>query len=154
MSDAMNPQDTERLIKLLSEQRDLYVRLRELSEQQRSLISGDHPEQLLNILRERQTLVGALARLNEQLAPFRRNWDGMYRSLPTAQRHQANELLQEINGLLRLILRTDQEDSALLSARKQTVAGQIRDLGGGQSANNAYARHATGPSTPSADVTG
>ena len=57
-------------------------RLRELSDQQRTLITGDRPELLLNILRERQTLVGALARLNERLAPFRRNWEGLYAGFP------------------------------------------------------------------------
>lgn len=153
MDNANEPQEPQRLVALLTEQRDLYLRLRELSEQQRSLISSDRPEQLLNILRERQTLVGALARLNDQLAPFRRNWEGMYNSLPTDLRDQANNLLQEINGLLRLILRTDQEDSALLSARKQTVGDRIRDLADGQSANAAYGRQATPPAR-SADVTG
>jgi len=147
--------DPKRLIALLSEQRDLYHRLRELSEQQRSLISGDRPEQLLNLLRERQTLVGALARLNDQLAPFRRQWEGLYRGLPDELRDQANNLLQEINGLLRVILKTDQEDSALLSARKQSVGQAVAKLAGGQSANAAYARQAAErPGPHAADVTG
>ena len=148
-------QDAARLIDLLGQQRDLYQRLRELSEQQRTLITGDKPEMLLNILRERQVLVSALARLNEQLAPFRRNWEGMYSGLPSDLRDQANTLLREINGLLRVILRTDQEDSALLSARKQVVGQQIGQLSGAQSANTAYARRsAAGGTTRSADVTG
>lgn len=156
MSSGNERHDPRRLLALLGEQRDLYVRLRELSEQQRSLISSDRPEQLLNILRERQTLVGALARLNEQLAPFRRDWDSLYRSLPDDQRRQANNLLQEINELLRKILKTDQEDSALLSARKQAVAERIRDVSGGQSANRAYGQQGrpAPAAPPAADVTG
>ena len=54
---AHESQEPKRLITLLSEQRELYQRLRDLSERQRSLISSDRPEQLLSILRERQTLV-------------------------------------------------------------------------------------------------
>ncbi|MFH1745709.1 MAG: flagellar export chaperone FlgN [Planctomycetota bacterium] len=154
MSHPNEQQDSKRLINLLTQQRDYYLRLRELSEQQRTLISGGRPDQLLNILRERQTLVGSLARLNEQLAPFRRNWEGTYAGLPDDQRAQANNLLQEINNLLRVILRTDQEDSALLSARKQSVGQEIGAVSNGRAANTAYARQDSGPTSRSADVTG
>jgi hypothetical protein len=143
-----------RLVELLTQQRDLYRSLRELSEQQRALISGDRPEMLLRILRERQDLVTGLARLNEELGPYRRNWDAVHASLPEAQRGVASGLLQEINGLLRVILRTDQEDGALLSARKQAVGTQIGDMTGGQAANAAYARQARSTVPPSAGVTG
>lgn len=147
--------DPNLLITLLEQQRDMYLRLRELSDKQRSLIAGDRPELLLGILRDRQDLVTSLARLNDQLGPFRRNWDGLYAALPADRRTHASGLLQEINGLLRVILRTDQEDGALLSVRKQAVAANIADLSGGRTANSAYARHAgptTGPSA--ADMTG
>jgi flagellar biosynthesis/type III secretory pathway chaperone len=155
MSEGKNVRDPEQLLRLLTEQRDLYVRLRELSEQQRTLISSDRPEQLLNILRERQSLVGALARLNEQLAPFRRDWEGLYARLPNDCRERANTLLGEVNALLRVILQADKEDSAMLSARKQDVAERIRGVSDAQSANSAYARQA-GPAAarPAADLTG
>lgn len=145
--------DAKRLIELLSRQRELYRSLRALSEQQRSLISGDRPERLLTILRERQDLVSSLARLNEDLGPFRRNWDAMHAALPEAERAQASELLHEINGLLRVILRTDQEDGALLAARKQAVAAAITDVAGGRTANAAYARQANPTGAASADST-
>jgi hypothetical protein len=147
--------DPNRLITLLEQQRDMYLKLRELSDKQRSLIAGDRPELLLGILRDRQDLVTALARLNDQLGPFRRNWDALYAALPEDRRTHASGLLQEINGLLRVILRTDQEDGALLSVRKQAVAASIADLSGGRTANTAYARH-TGPTSgpAAADITG
>lgn len=152
---AHQSQDPTRLIALLVEQRELYQRLRDLSERQRSLISSDHPEQLLSILRDRQTLVAALAKLNQQLAPFRRNWDVLYQGLPADLRSEANKLLQDINGLLRVILKTDQEDTALLAARKQSVGQGLREVDGGQTANTAYARQAGAPTlAPGADVTG
>lgn len=143
------------LIELLREQRDLYLRLQELSERQRTLISGDRPELLLNILRDRQSLVAALAAVNEKLSPYRRNWQSVYETLPIVTRHTATELLEEINGMLQVILQADQEDQALLSARKQAVAQSLNDVSGGRAANAAYARQggqATGGGR--ADVTG
>ena len=144
-----------KLVELLKEQRDLYVRLQELSERQRTLISGDRPELLLNILRDRQTLVAALAKVNERLSPYRRDWQQVYDKLPTATREAASELLNEINGMLQVILRTDQEDQALLAARKQAVARALGDVSGGQVANSAYASRTEADSGGgTADVTG
>jgi hypothetical protein len=149
------PVAPERLIKLLREQRDLYRRLQDLSERQRNLISGDRPELLLNVLRDRQTLVIALAKVNEQLSPYRRNWQSVYESLPEVTRHTAAGLLDEIDGMHQGIVKTDEEDQALLSARKQTVAHSLNDVSGGRLANTAYARHGgSAGQAGAADMTG
>jgi hypothetical protein len=154
MEEQLTQLDSEHLIQLLTQQRDLYRSLRALSEKQRAMISGDRPELLLNILQDRQDLVTSLARLNEALGPFRRNWEKLYAALPEQQRQRASEVLQEINALLRTILRTDQEDGALLSARKQSVSQDIAGLASGQTANAAYARQGGAASAKSSDVTG
>ena len=154
MNDASIPDSPSHLIDLLREQRDLYQQLQNLSERQRRLISGDRPELLLNILRDRQTLVTQLARVNEQLSPYRNHWQDIYSQLPKAQRDLASKLLSEINGMLELILEADQEDQALLSARKQAVASAISDVTGGQAANEAYGRHTRRGGQGAADITG
>jgi len=141
------------LIPLLKEQRDLYLKLKDLSDRQRDTIAGDRPEQVLNILRDRQQLVTALSKVNEKLSPIRRNWQEIYEQLPEVTRHTAQGLLNEINGMLQVILRTDQEDQALLSARKQAVARSLSSVADGRTANAAYARQ-TGVGGGSADIKG
>lgn len=154
MNDSVAQLAPEGLIRLLREQRDLYQRLKQLSEQQRRLISGDRPELLLSILRDRQQLVTALARVNEQLAPYRRNWQSICQTLPEVTRHTASALLEEINGMLQVILRTDDEDQSLLSARKQMVARALNEVADGQAANTAYARQSGPAPRGAADLTG
>ena len=139
MSESIERLDAERLMELLSRQRELYLGLRSLSDRQGTLITGDQPELLLNILRDRQQYVTALAENNRQLAPYRQNWSEVYGSLPEAQRERASALLEEINGMLSIILETDKRDSALLSARKQSVSQSLQNLSDGRSANQAYA---------------
>ena len=121
MDGTMQPTSADALLGFLREQRDLYQKLRDLSDRQRDLIAGDRPEQLLNILRDRQHLVTALAKVNEKLGPYRRDWRRVYEALPENDQQRASALLEEINGTLQVILKTDQEDQALLSARKQVV---------------------------------
>ncbi|MGE0480452.1 MAG: flagellar export chaperone FlgN [Phycisphaerae bacterium] len=155
MQELRPAENADTLIALLTEQRDLYGQLRALSERQRELIVGDRPELLLNILHDRQTLVAALVRLNDQLAVYRRRWDEVYAALPVETRDRASTLLRDINALLGVILRVDQEDGALLSARQQAVGRELNELTGGQSANAAYARQSSGaPTALSADLKG
>ncbi|QOJ14277.1 MAG: flagellar protein FlgN [Planctomycetia bacterium] len=151
--------DPRSVIALLTEQRRLYTELRTLSQRQRGLISGDQPEELLNVLRDRQSLVAALARLNHDLAPFRRNWEATYSALPEGDRTQAAELLSDVSALLRTILQSDQEDGALLAARKQLVARELAEIDSTRTAASAYGRQAAagaspGGSTLKADLAG
>jgi hypothetical protein len=133
---------SERLIRLLTQQRDLYERLRLLSERQQNLISGDRPEALLSILEERRQIVTQLAELNGHLAPFRQEWNGLYDALEPDVQQQASRLLEQINGMLKVILDTDERDGRMLAARKQSVGQALSATAGGRSVHQAYARQA------------
>lgn len=146
--------DPDHLVTLLTRQRDLYSALRGLSERQRSTLGDDRAEQLLDILRQRQDIVSALASLNDELGPYRRNWDAAFNGLPEPQRATVARLHGEINALLRVILKTDQEDAALLAARKGAVSAQLADLGGARAASAAYARTGSSGAPLSADIRG
>lgn len=146
MLDSAAAVDAEKLIQLLEEQRDLYMRLRDLSQRQRALITGDRPEALLDILRDRQTSVVALARINASLSPYRRDWEATYMRLDESLRDRVGDLLGEINGALQSILKSDQEDGALLAARKQTVGAAIENIADTRRVNAAYAKNASGSS--------
>ena len=154
MRETSGAADSERLIKLLSRQRVLYQKLKELSERQRGMISGDRADLLLGILQERQGHVNELVLLNQQLSPFRRDWDQTLASLADDARQVVSKLLAVINTLLSGILATDKEDGALLSARKQMVASELSGLSGGRIANQCYARSMPASGTSSADLTG
>lgn len=141
------------VVTLLTLQRDLYSRLRGLSEQQRNLIETDRPEVLLQILTERQSIVNRLARLNEQLAPMRRTWDVTFAALPPETRSEVTGLLAEINTLLRSILTSDESDTAMLAARKHAIGSELQAIESRRSVAGAYSRSA-GPASTSADLSG
>lgn len=142
------------IVELLAEQCGLYRRLRELALRQRGLIAGDRPDALLAVLQERQELVRAVTRINERLAPLRREWDARLAELPPDARRRAGELLDEMQTLLGRIIDDDRQDGALLAARKQVVADVLSGLSGGRAAQDGYARGAARPKAGSADWTG
>ena len=79
---------------------------------------------------------------------------GTYGALPERERAKAGEILDDINNMLQVILKADREDSALLSARREIVSAELKDVGDAHSANAAYARQARGQGRPSADLSG
>ena len=146
--------DAAALIDLLRQQSEMYDRLRDLSERQRNLISGESPEMLLEILRDRQTLVMSLARINEALSPYRRDWESTYSRLDSETRSAVGGLLDGINATLQAILRTDREDGALLAARKRAVGRAMDEVADNRAANAAYSTQSARSSSGRADVTG
>jgi hypothetical protein len=89
--------------------------------------------------------VAQLAELNAQLAPFRQEWNGLYDALPPDVQRQAGALLEQINGMLRVILAGDERDGRMLAARKQSVGQQLAASAGGRTAHQAYASQALPP---------
>ena len=146
--------DAERLIDLLRQQNELYEKLRGLSQRQRSLISSERPEMLLELLRDRQSLVMGLARVNEQLSPYRRDWESTYSRLDGPAREAVGSLLAGINSTLQAILRADREDGALLAARKRAVGRAMDEVADNRAANVAYAAQPNRVGSGQADVTG
>lgn len=133
---------SERLVRLLEEQRDCYDRLRRLAERQRRLISDQDPESLLRILAERQRLVDRLGELGKELQPYRQEWANTYTQMHAERRRHVRGLLDEINTLLGAILISDAEDSRLLAARKQTVRDRLKQTASARTAGAAYATQA------------
>lgn len=142
------------IIALLTLQRDLYRRLSELGQSQRTLIADNQPEVLLQTLTERQSLINRLARLNAQLGPYRRTWDATYAGLQADQRTTVNDLLDDINQMLRSILQNDREDTQRLAAQKESAGAALRDVKTHTNATAAYGAPSTASTTIAPDVTG
>lgn len=139
---AEGPGSTD-VLELLRVQRDLCRRLQSCASTQRSLITGDQPEKLLEVLGERQRLLDRLILVGDQLRPFQKSWTAVRGQLPPAQSVEADALVNEVNVLLGGILRADEADAQLLSARKSATADEIRQVGHGRQAGAAYAAATT-----------
>ncbi|MBN2559358.1 MAG: hypothetical protein JXQ75_00305 [Phycisphaerae bacterium] len=130
--------DATRLVELLKHQDALYRRLRVLADRQKSLVAEDDARPLLSLLAERQKLVDGLVGLNAKLAPYRKEWTGVYGSLDEPTRGQVAELLERANSALGAVLRGDQRDTAALSAKRQDMVGRVAAMDSGSRAKAAY----------------
>jgi flagellar biosynthesis/type III secretory pathway chaperone len=131
--------DATELIQLLAAKRDQCRALRGLVDQQRQAITGDKPERLLEVLSRRKVILNRLGELAQSLRPYQAEWADVRRRLPEDVRQQVDALVNEINAVLGDILRADEEDTKMLSARKSSTAQQLSSLNAGRKVGSAYA---------------
>ena len=126
------------LIDLLTQQRDVYVQLKGLSDQQAPLIAGGAGEQLLAVLSQRQRLVDALGCLNEELTGCGQRLGELIATLPEAQRDRLRSLMEQVDSLLKAINEQDDRDHHELQAFQQKIASEMNQVSRVGAALNAY----------------
>lgn len=134
-----------KLIQLLTQQQLLYRQLQQLAHKQSELVDGQDPETLLRVLAGRQRLITRLAAIDRDLKPIREDWKHISNMLPTEQRQQAQELVENVQAILRDILARDESDSRKLNSQQQQVTVELRTIRQGKQAHNAYAAAPTEP---------
>ncbi len=114
------------VVSMLRKQASLFSRLEGFARRQRMLVVQEDTRPLLALLAERQKLSLELARVSQQLAPVRENWNSYRESLSVAERGEAAGLLDEIRDSLSRVIQSDEEDARSLGVRKQMVRQSLQ----------------------------
>jgi len=128
----------EEVLRLLEEQAELYEQLASLAGRQRTLITTENAEPLLELLAERQQLTSRIARLADRLKPVREQWPAYRDRLAPAQQQRADHLLLSVQQRLDRVMASDEQDAKLLMARKEAAAGVLRGTHASRAALAAY----------------
>jgi flagellar biosynthesis/type III secretory pathway chaperone len=135
-----------RLRRLLTEQEELYESLERLAKGQSALIADGDAPGLLSILAERQTVLTALQRSNDEMAPFRERWNDLMQELPDAERGTLADRVESIAMRIERIAASDEADREALTARRVEVSDRLTDVTRSKSAVSAYGNpQARGP---------
>lgn len=133
-----NATDVRTVVDLLGRQKELYARLKALSDAQRTAITGNEPEKLLGVLGARQQIIDQLDQSTEGLRSFQQDWPALRKQMSPQDVEVIDGLLAEVNALLKAILATDQADGELLAARKGATARELSAVRTGRQADAAY----------------
>jgi len=131
-------------VRLLERHRGLLGQIDALSHRQRSLIDADDAEGLLQVLRDRQSLIDALLGEQTMVDRMREDWRRVESSLPEECVETVRERLESIASLHDAISQRDEQDQASLRRRRDQVASELADLGVSRRALGAYG----GPPAP------
>ncbi len=131
-------------IEALREQLALYQKLQRLCAIQREYVQQNQIEEFVSILEVRGGLLGDIGRLEEIIAPLKRNWPTESATMNEAIRAEVQSMLAEAKSLLAEITQSDQDDVLLLQQRKLNVGKQIAATSTAKKVNTRYAANAYG----------
>ena len=131
-----------RLQRALDDQQERYEQLRDLSVRQGELIRSMDTDGLLRILARRQVLVDQINEANQEIEPFRKEWDRLVEGLPDQHRDRLRRRIESLEEVVNEIVRRDEEDKTLLENQRTRVASEMETVNRSRSAMNAYQRTA------------
>ncbi len=135
--------DVDELIDLLNRQLDQCSLLQALMHRQRSAITADEPQRLLEVLEQRRSILETLGEVSGRLRVYQADWSRVCAQLADTDRRRVDSLAREVNEKLAGILKTDEEDARLLAARQSLMKQEMSELKTGRQAGTAYAASGT-----------
>ncbi|MHB8902361.1 MAG: hypothetical protein ACYC6Y_26680, partial [Thermoguttaceae bacterium] len=123
---AMTPMETDTLFELIRQKRDLLLSLRNMGRRQLELVAEGEMASLLDVLAEKQRVLGSLQRVERGLDPFR-NQDPDSRIWRNAEaRAGCSRLLDECQSLLRETVEQERQSEAALTVRRDEAAVRLQ----------------------------
>lgn len=144
--------DEQSVIDALTEQVACYRRLAKLADVQHEHVQQGRTEELLQVLRSRETVLSQAAGFEEVVGPAKKRWAEFAGSLGSAARANAEMLLAETRRLLELITTADRNDAMVLQQRKLSLGRQIQQAAAARALNRNYAAAAYGKRGPGVDL--
>src|SRR3954466_15451823 len=144
--------DDNPIIAALEEQGECYRRLAKLAQVQRVHVQQSQTEALLDVLKNRQTELTQIARLEHQIAPAKKAWPQFVGALAGERRARAEGLMAETRRLLEEITAADKDDVLVLQQRKLSLGRQINQASAAKQVNRNYAAAAYGPRASTMDL--
>jgi hypothetical protein len=140
------------IILALEQQVTCYRRLAKLAEAQHDHVQQSRMEALLDVLRNRQTVLDELTRLEQVIGPAKRRWQEFLGEIGSDQRGRAENFMGESRRLLEQITTADQHDALVLQQRKLNLGKQITQASAAKQINRTYAASAYGTRPARMDV--
>lgn len=112
--------------------------LLKLSLQQQDLIEQDDYTQLLDVLGQKQRLLGQLDQYTRQLPQLWEKWKADRDQLPTDQRETCETILQQSEAVLSALLQNEDTSTQSMVDRRNQTREQLKSLNQGGRVGEAY----------------
>jgi chorismate mutase len=142
----------DQTLAMLQEQLDCYKRLAKLAGTQHEHVQNSRTEELLTVLTQRQEVIDQLARLEEIIAPVKKEWNDYLGTLPADDRDRAAKVMEESRRLLEQITNNDKDDAMVLQQRKFRLGREINQASSARQFNRSYAAAAYARPKTAVDV--
>jgi uncharacterized protein YukE len=132
---------TEMLLKNLRAEIDLYHQIMERTRQQRKALDETDIRQLLECVREKETLIGQIKKLDESLVPYREEWKKRKNEMSEYSRKQCEKYVTELNTILENLMQLENENEKLLADRVKKLEKDLENIQKGKQAHKSYLKN-------------
>jgi hypothetical protein len=140
------------VIEALAEQVACYRRLAKLAQIQHEHVRQSRTEQLLDVLKARQEVLGQISNHERIVGPVKRQWPEYLGTLAAPDRARAETLMAETRTLLQQITAADRDDALVLQQRKLSLGREINRTTAARQVNRTYVTAAYGRPRSRVDV--
>lgn len=143
----MSPCGQSEFLHIFKVRREYCQALLELSRQQRELIDTDDYPQLLELLGQKQRLLGRLEELGKLRPRLWEEWHDERERLDSDSRADCDRVLADAEAVLSQLLDEENASTNLLSRRRDETQRQLQAISAGAQAHSAYHDNLS-PATP------
>jgi hypothetical protein len=126
------------ILKVLKERRTHCRELLDLSRRQSRIIEANDYTSLLNILGQKQRLLGRLDDLKRRHPELGRQWETLRDAGPEPIRRECDEVISEIEAILAELMQTEKDGADELSQRRDATRRQLESIAQGIHINETY----------------
>ena len=141
------------LIELLERQDELVTRLGALADQQAELVQSRRTDALLALLAERQRIIEAFTRAQDELGAMSEDIETRLESVDDERRTRVQTLIADIGDRLAQVMQRDERDQAVLATVRGDIRSELSAIDATRQARAAY-RSTGAPTNRFADQRG
>lgn len=129
---------TEKLLKNLREEIDLYHIITDFTRQQRKTIDSNDIKGLLEFVRQKESVIGEIRTIDDALTPYRDEWKARKNEMGDSAREECEKFVGELNTILTDLIKLEGENEALLAVRVKKVEQNLQKVQQGKKAQESY----------------
>lgn len=134
----MTNRELHDLLESFGQEQACYTALLDLSRRQKEIIEGGDVDQLLALLGQKQQVLERITGIEEQLAPYKRDWRHVQDSLDDDDRQVLDLALATVEELLSELIALERESEQLLVSRRDRTYDELRGAAHASAVNSAY----------------
>lgn len=149
--DGNHPQDgdTQRALQFrdgLRQEREIYVLLGRLSEQQAAILSNGISDEILQLAQAKEAELLRIAEVDGELQPLKAEWRDLRERINDTLRTEVEVELDAIEGLLKNLIDLEAEGQRNVDRQVQQTSAKLKQVDGGRKLQRAYGGQANAKS--------
>lgn len=131
----------------LRSEREIYDRLLDATRRQQEVIVAGRSEELLDLARRKQRVLGEIEALEQELAPLKRGWADLRERIGAELRSEVETELDGVARVLQALIELEEEGQRGVERFREETSDSLRRVEGGRRLRQAYAPPTESPPT-------